>query len=87
MSDQEGARKWQSVRTVLEAIIVALLLWSGRSMVTLQTQIAVVQSDISVLRGQLADVPQMSTRLSRLEVQVENDRQRLNELQQLRGLK
>lgn len=87
MSDTDSPRRLQSVRTILEAATVALLLWTGRSLVTLQTQIAVVQTDIAGLRGQLADVPQMSARLSRLEVQVDNDKQRINELQQLRRLK
>lgn len=77
MSDLEvQQRNWQSVRTVLEALILAALLWSAKSQVTLQTQIAVLQDNVLSLRAQLADVPGLAVRVTRLEVrqdQVERD--------------
>lgn len=85
MSDQ--APRWQSLRTVLEAVIVALLLWTGRSLVTLQTQIAVVQADIQGLRGQLSDVPRLTSTVAELKVQVERDRADIAELRAVRNLR
>lgn len=85
MTDQTP--RWQSLRTVLEAVIVALLLWTGRSLVTLQTQIAVVQADIQGLRGQLSDVPRLTSTVAELKVQVERDRADIAELRAVRNLK
>lgn len=83
----DQAPRWQSLRTVLEAVIVALLLWTGRSLVTLQTQIAVVQADIQGLRGQLSDVPRLTSTVAELKVQVERDRADIAELRAVRNLK
>ncbi len=77
MSDLDvQQRNWQSVRTVLEALILAALLWSAKSQVALQTQIAVLQDNVLSLRAQLADVPGLTIRVTRLEVrqdQIERD--------------
>lgn len=81
MSDVEvQQRNWNSVRVVLEGLILAALLWSAKSQVTLQTQIAVLQDNVLAMRSQLADVPGLADRVSRLEVQVDRNRADLNEV-------
>lgn len=81
MSDLEvQQRNWSSVRVVLEGLILAALLWSAKSQVTLQTQIAVLQDNVLAMRSQLADVPGLADRVSRLEVQVDRDRADINEV-------
>lgn len=75
------ARNWQSVRVVIEGLILAALLWTAKVQVTLLTQVAVMQADVTALRAQLADVPTLSTRMSRLEVKVENNERAIERLQ------
>ena len=67
----EQQRNWQSVRTVLEALILAALLWSAKALTETQTQIAVLQTDIANLRVQLAPVAQLDQRVTRLEALAE----------------
>lgn len=80
-------RNWQSVRTVLEALILAAMLWSARTQVTMLAQIAVLQTQVVALTTQLSDVPGVSARVSRLEVQAERNRQDIAEIREMRGLK
>lgn len=61
MADSEnGVRNWQSVRTVLEALILAAVLWSAKVQTTLQAQVAVLQDNVLQLRTQLSDVPSLN---------------------------
>lgn len=78
-SDQQQ-RNWQSVRVVMEGLILAALIWSARSQVALQTQIAVLQDNVLGMRAQLADVPGLAERVSKLEVQAERNRADINEI-------
>lgn len=81
----EPARNWQSVRTLLEALILAALLWSAKTQVALLTQIAVLQDNVILLRSQLSDVGGLSTRVTRLEMQVESNRQAIADLRAQRA--
>lgn len=67
----DGQRNWQSVRTVIEALILAALLWSAKALTETQTQIAVLQVDIANLRAQLAPVAGLDQRVTRLEALAE----------------
>lgn len=60
-----------SVRAILEALILAALLWSAKALTEAQTQLAVVQTEIASLRTQLAPVPDLDRRVSRLEALAE----------------
>lgn len=75
MSGGESAvdpqRNWQSVRVVLEGLILAALLWSAKQLTETQTQIAVLQTDIANLRVQLAPLANLDQRVTRLEVLAE----------------
>ena len=72
MSEQEmSVRNWNSVRTVIEALILAALLWSAKALTETQTQIAVLQTDIANLRVQLVPLAKMDQRVTRLETLAE----------------
>lgn len=72
---QSNVRNWQSVRTVLEGMILLALVWSAKTLTDTQTQLAVLQVDIANLRTQLVPLATMDQRLTRLEALNErNDR-------------
>lgn len=88
MSDpRPDVRNWQSVRTVLEALILAALLWSAKVQMTVLTQMAVLQDNVISIRAQLADVPGLNQRTTTLEVKVAQAQQDITEMRQMRGLK
>ena len=64
-------RNWQSVRTVLEGLILIALCWSAKSLTETQTQLAVLQVDIANLRTQLAPLANLDQRVTRLEALAE----------------
>jgi len=73
-TEQNSTRNWQSVRTVLEGLILLGIVWLASSIqdqakatIALQTQMTNVAADIASLRGQLADVPALSRQLTRVE--------------------
>ena len=55
----EPMNKLQSIRTILECVIVAVLIWTGSSLVEFKTQMAVVQSQLTGIQVGLADVPKL----------------------------
>lgn len=71
-----GTRNWNSVRTLIEAAILAALLWAASVLTQTQTQIAVLQTDIANLRVQLAPLAQLDQRVTRLEVMVDRRTER-----------
>jgi uncharacterized protein involved in exopolysaccharide biosynthesis len=68
------ARNWQSVRTILEAAILAALVWAANALTDTQKQIAVLQVNIANLQTQLAGVPQLEQRVTRLETLAERSK-------------
>ncbi len=74
--DTSGQRNWNSVRTLIEAAILAALLWASSVLTQTQTQIAVLQTDIANLRVQLAPLAQLDQRVTRLEVMVDRRAER-----------
>ena len=64
-----------SIRMVLEALILAALLWTGSTLVELTVQMATVQAQMVALTAQMTDAPAMyrqiavnTARLDRVEV-------------------
>lgn len=66
----EGARNWQSIRTVMEGLILAVLVWTGSSLVAVKSQLAVLQVQVATIQTQLADLPAMRSKIDTLEVRV-----------------
>ena len=84
--------RWIAV--VIAAAFVYGAYWlvgSVQSMLTQQQvtnqQMATVQQQLQTINTQLADVPALKLELAKLAVQVEQDKQDIRELKQLRGLK
>lgn len=66
-----GQRNWNSVRVVIEALILASILWTAKTLTDTQKQIAVLQTDIAYLRVQLSPLAGLDQRVTRLEALTE----------------
>ena len=82
-----GGNKIQMFRGILEAIIVASLLWTGASLVQLREQNAVMQSQLTTIQGQLLDVPSMKLRLAEHNIEIRRLQEDVKEVRSVRGLK
>lgn len=101
MNIQQGNNENQSrlpslqvVRGVLEAIIVAALLWTGSSLIQLKTQIAVAQVQLTAIQVTLAEVPDVKLEavkqdsdIRQLKEMTAQNRADIAELRKLRGLR
>ncbi len=88
-SSRIDVRTWQSVRTVLEGLILAGIIWLVRStsiqsesIVRLQTQLESMQRDNSALSAQLAQVPVIARQVDKMQLEVDGHERRLNLLEQ-----
>jgi len=91
MSDPNGQRNWQSVRVVLEGLILAGILWSisnqtdqTKAIVKLQTQMDSIQTNGLQLSQ---TIPPLSREVDKLDLRVADHDRRLTELEQVRKLK
>jgi hypothetical protein len=90
MQRQEN-RNWQSVRVILEGLILAGILWSinnqtdqTRAIVRLQTQIEGMQAANA---GVIAAIPQLNSDVATLKVRVDDTARRVTDLEQVRRLR
>jgi hypothetical protein len=69
----DDSRLQQSVRTILELLILAAVCWVGSTMLETQKQVAMVQVDVANIRQQLqlADVPSLQQRVTRVEARLD----------------
>lgn len=76
-----------SLLSIMEAVIIAGLIAMGT--LIFQTREAVVRLTVQMetLQSQLANVPELSTRVSRAEVRIERIEKDVAELRDMRGLK
>ena len=86
MTESSGNRI-QMVRGILEAVIVASLLWTGASLVQLREQNAVMQAQLSTIQSQLLDVPSMKLTLAEHSIEINMLKENQKELRSVRGLK
>ena len=86
------------VASIIPAMLLGLLVWlgssvmarldkAGETMERLGTQQAVMTAQLTTLSLQLADVPALNVRISRLEVKQEANTETIKELRGVRGLK
>lgn len=86
--DPLGTRNWQSVRTVMEGLILAGILWLGNSTsdqakatIAVQTQMASMSGEIRDLRGKLDAVTAMNSDIAMLKVQVAEHERRIGRIE------
>lgn len=85
---QHPGRNWQSVRTVVEGLILAGVLWLANSTqqqatatVELRAQLQAMGDEIRSLRTQLADVPSMSRQIAQLQVRQDEHERRIGRIE------
>lgn len=83
----DGGNKLQMIRGVLEAVIVAALLWTGASLVQLREQNAVMHAQLNMIQTQLIDVPSMKLKLAEHQIEINMLKENQKELKSVRGLK
>lgn len=87
-----------AIASIIPAMLLGLLVWlgssvmdrldkAGETMERLGTQQAVMTAQLTTLSLQLADVPALNVRLSRVEVKQEANTELIKELRGTKGLK
>lgn len=85
MSEQPS--KLQSIRVILEGVIVAALIWTGSSLIELKTQTAVVQSQLANIQTTLASVPDLKVENVKQRSDIEQLKSEVEDLKRLKGFK
>jgi hypothetical protein len=85
----ESARNWNSVRVVLEGLILAGLCWAinnqtdqTKAIVKLQTQIETIQASSQTIS---AAIPTLAREVDKLDLQTADHERRIAELEQVKG--
>jgi hypothetical protein len=84
----QGTRNWQSVRTVLEGLILAGICWlirstgmQGEAIIKLQTQFESQQQANASL---ISAMPSLARQVDKIQLQVDSHERRVSDLEQLR---
>lgn len=80
-------RNWQSIRTVIELLILAGVLWLANSANEQGKQLAGVTVQIATLSGQMANVPALTLNVAQDKVRLDEHERRINEIEQAKKLK
>ena len=87
MTEQiQTGSKLQKVRGILEAVIVAALIWTGSSLIALREQNAVMHAQLTMIQSQLLDVPSMKLQLAENGIEIDRLQEDMKELRSVRGL-
>lgn len=78
---------WQSVRTILEALILAALVWCGRTLILTGESMARMSVQLETLTAQMQGMPELGTRVTKLELRVEQHGADIQELRRLRDVR
>jgi hypothetical protein len=88
MSEPDGnTRNWQSVRTVIELLILAGVLWLANSANEQGKVLAGVTVQIATLSGQMANVPNLTLSVAQDKVRLDEHERRINEIEQAKKIK
>ena len=74
------------VAAAIGAGVLCLAFWLVTSVNTLITQQALTNQQLQTIQVQLSGVPELSTRVTRLELQTDQNKQDIRELKQLKGV-
>lgn len=90
MSAPENVRNWQSVRTVLEGLILLGVCYLASSIqdqmkatIRLEAQMAAMTGQFVTLQTQLADLPSLSRNQARTDVKLEEHERRISTLESI----
>lgn len=89
MTEQQehSQRNWQSIRTIIELLILAGVLWLANSANEQGKQLAGVTVQIATLSGQMANVPSLTLEVAKDRVRIDEHERRINEIEQAKKLK
>src|ERR1700743_819908 len=83
--DMEGAKNWQSFRTIIETIICAGILWILRSVsnghdesIAIRAQLDQIKTDNVASKSALDKIPGLDTRATRMEVTIDDLKRRMD---------
>ena len=76
-----------SVRLVIEGVVLLLLGWVGNSVLNLTTQQAVVQSQLTDIKVSLADLPKMRDDVNLSKADIARLKKDVEDIKTLRGAK
>ncbi len=86
---QDSVRNWQSVRTLLELLIFSGVLYLAHetqnqviATVALQTQMRTQIEEVRTLRSQLENVASLARNVAQIQIRMEDDERRLNNVEQ-----
>jgi hypothetical protein len=89
---QDGGRNWQSVRTILEGLILVGVLWlgnsavdQGKTAVELQAKLVALTDELRGLSAQLSDIPALSRSMAKIEVKLDEHDRRISRLEGGKG--
>jgi hypothetical protein len=85
---QDGMRNWQSIRTILEALILGGVVWlgnsaieQGKNTVELQAKLTAMTDELRGLSTQLSDIPAISRSMAKIEVKLDEHERRISRLE------
>ncbi len=84
---EHSQRNWQSIRTIIELLILAGVLWLANSANEQGKQLAGVTVQIATLSGQMANVPSLTLEVAKDRVRIDEHERRINEIEQAKKLK
>lgn len=87
MEQAQSGSKLQKIRGILEAVIVAALLWTGSSLIALREQNAVMSAQLTMIQSQLLDVPAMKLELAEHGVEITRLKEDMRDTRSVRNLK
>lgn len=87
MPDTQQGSKLHMVRGILEAMIVAALLWTGSSLIAVREQNAVMQNQLATIQGQLIDLPSVKLEIARHGIKIEQLEKAQEESRQVKRLR
>ena len=87
MTDTQGQTLGQSVRTIIELLILAGVIWLASSSNEQGKQLARMAEQISNLSSGVASVPLLTQRLAEDKVRLDEHERRINEIEQAKKLK
>ncbi len=86
--DPNSQRNWQSVRTVLEGLILLSIwaMWSSQgtqavAIAEIKAQVSSTRDSMSSLQTQLAGIPQLSQSMARIEVKLDEHERRISTME------